>query len=90
MPTSTERVRRFRERKALDTARREYGRLLRRVRAVEAERDRLRVQAAERLHLLLEQARVWRGELERLREAETTTALIESGVPTVAGDAEAP
>lgn len=83
MPTSTERVRRFRERKALAEARREYNRLARRVRAVEAERDRLRVQAADRLHLLLEQARVWRAELREAESRTATAALAESGVPMI-------
>ena len=89
MPTSTERVRRFRERKAVARARREYNALLRRTLEAEAERDKLRVLARDRLDLLLEQARVWRAELREAESREAAAAMVESGVPVVE-NAEAP
>lgn len=58
---------------------------------MEAERDRLRVLAQDRLQLLLEQARVWRVELREAESREATAAMVESGVPTLpAESAEVP
>lgn len=78
MATQVERNARYMRR--LREARDGYERLLRRVRAVEAERDHLRLIARERLDLLREQVRVWRGEMER-REAAATEAMIDPACP---------